>query len=146
MSKGTTGLIGVLVTMVFVMFLFTVLTRINQLRQITNVGSIPNKLMVYDSEGMDNILTLIDWGEMSPGESKNQTCWVRNEGNYNLALSISVDNWTPENASQYLDLQWNRNDTTLESDTYTVATFTLSISSQVHDIVEFGFDIWVVGE
>ena len=61
----------------------------------------------WDSECTNRCET-IDWGWFHPGDTKNVTIYLRNAGNVNVTLSLSIANWSPAEAASYISLSWNR--------------------------------------
>ena len=102
-------------------------------------------VMVYSDVSCNNRLSSIDWGALEPDESKNVTCYIRNEGNSAVTLSLSTENWNPSNASQFLTLNWNYEGQFIDPGDVIEVTFTLAVSASVSDITDFSFDIVIVG-
>lgn len=99
----------------------------------------------YSDAGCTNTLTSIDWGVLEPGENKNETCYVRNEGNSAVNLSLLTENWIPSNASDYIGLSWNYDGQSIDPGEAVEVTFTLVVSDSVSGITDFSFDIVIVG-
>jgi hypothetical protein len=102
-------------------------------------------VMVYSDADYKNVLSSIDWGLLEPGESKNLTYYVRNEGNSAVTISLLTENWNPLNASRYIDLNWNYEGQSIVPDGVVEVTFTLVVSPSVEGITDFTFDIVIVG-
>lgn len=100
---------------------------------------------VYWDETCVNNVTLIDWGFLEPGATANHVVWVRNEGNTALVLNMTVENWSPSNASNFLDLTWDYNGQVLDVGQKISVGLVLSISSNISGIDDFSFDIVIVG-
>lgn len=100
---------------------------------------------VYSDAGCTSRLTSIDWGILEPGESKNVTCYIRNEGNSAVTLSLSTENWNPSNASLSITLTWNYDGQFIDPSEAIEVTFTLAVSASVSGITDFSFDIVIVG-
>lgn len=90
-------------------------------------------------------LTLVDWGILEPGQSKIISCYIRNEGNSPLTLSLWTENWQPLNASNYINLSWNLEDAVIEVDEALKADLTLTVSPSIMNITSFSFDIIISG-
>ena len=100
---------------------------------------------VYWDVDCSVVVTHLDWGVVEPGGSGNKVCFVRNEANVPIELSLFTENWSPLNASDYLSLTWNYDGAFLEVDEAVQVTFTLAVSSEVFGFTDFSFDIIVVG-
>ncbi len=109
---------------------------------ISNVGSVKAVgVGVYWDSACSNAVSSINWGMLNPGSSKNETIFIRNEGNTTVTLTMTTSNWNPSNASDYLTLNWNYNGQALEVGEVIQVTLTLSVSSSIDGITSFSFDI-----
>jgi hypothetical protein len=86
-------------------------------------------------------VSFIDWGMVEPGFMNNVTVYVRNEGNVIASISLATENWSPSNASDYLALSWNYDGRQLGSQEVIPTILALTVSSSVHGIESFSFDI-----
>jgi hypothetical protein len=102
-------------------------------------------VMVYSDVNAANRLTSIDWGIVEPGEDKNATCYIRNEGNFAVTLSLVTENWSPSNASQYITLSWNYDGHSIGLGEIVEVTINLDVSDSVSGITDFSFDVVIVG-
>lgn len=98
-------------------------------------------LGVYEDPGCTLSATELLWGEMEPGQSKNVTLYLKNEGRLAATLSVVTENWQPQNASQYIALSWNLEGSRINSQEVKAAIFQLTISSEIQGIYTFSFDI-----
>ena len=87
----------------------------------------------------------IDWGIVTPGESITQTIYIKNNGNKPITLFMTTEEWTPTNASTYMNLTWDKDNTNLNPEQVISATITLSASSNIDSIDDFNFDIIITG-
>ena len=86
----------------------------------------------------------IDWGLIEPNSTTIQNVTFINTGNTPVNLTFYTQNWVPSNASQYLTLTWNYNDTILNpTESYTVE-FSLFVHPDISGITSFSFEIVVV--
>ena len=90
-------------------------------------------------------LTDIDWGQIAPGETKNVSCYFRNEGNVNIVLSLTTSNYQPAIAETYLTLTWNYTDTPLTPNQIELTRLDLAIATDVEGFVDFNFNITIEG-
>jgi len=102
-------------------------------------------VMVYSDAGGTSRMYSIDWGVLEPGESKNVTCFIRNEGNSAVTVSLSTENWSPSNASLSITLNWDYDGQFIDPSEIIEVTFTLAVSASVSGITDFSFDIVIVG-
>jgi hypothetical protein len=100
---------------------------------------------VYWDSGCTNATSTIGWGMLSPGESKNVTVYLRNEGNVALRSNLTVQNWVPTGSSSYMGLVWNRENQTITAGSVVTAVLTLSVSPSITGITDFSFDIVITG-
>ena len=107
---------------------------------VTSIG-----VGVYSDYGCTNILTNINWGTITPGESVTRTIYVKNTGDATITLSMTKTNWNPSNAEGYMTLTWNREGRTLDPDQMTTATLTLSVSEDISAVEAFSVDIVIIG-
>jgi hypothetical protein len=115
-------------------------------QKIPNTGNVKAiGVDVYSDSACTIPITLIEWGTVNPGTTKNFTIYVKNEGNVAIMLSIETDNWDPLSASSYLTLSWNRAGYVLSSGSSVRAVLSLSVSSSISGVENFSFDIMVIG-
>jgi hypothetical protein len=96
---------------------------------------------VYSDAQCRNSVGSIDWGTLSPGDSKNVTVYVRNEGETSIALSIGSYNWTPVEASNYMQVTSNYAGAVLQPGQVLPVTLTLTVNKTISQITDFGVDI-----
>jgi len=101
---------------------------------------------VYKDAGCTEALTSINWGELSPGQSKNFTCHIKNQGNMPVTLYMQTENWSPPEASSYIRLRWDCEGTALAQGTVVPATFTLHVDPAIQGVDNFAFDIVIIAE
>jgi len=134
--------------------LFTILiltsfyvTALTTERIIGNFGRIKTvNVGVYEESECLNVLTVIDWGVLEPSETKNKSCYLRNEANVPVVLNLTTQNWLPVNASNYIFLVWDYAEEILEVNEVIGVVFSLSVSPDIEGIENFSFDILVMGE
>lgn len=96
---------------------------------------------VYWDSACNNQVSSIDWGTIQPGSVKNVTVYIRNEGNTSTTISLSTQNWTPPNASLYMNLTWNYGGEVIEVGAAIQVTLSLWVSDSIQGITDFSFDI-----
>ncbi len=100
---------------------------------------------IWKDEALTEILGFIDWGILSAGEETTYFVWVENQGNSEIKLSMWTEAWNPTNASDWIDLSWDYDDSWIPANSSIPILFTLSVSSNIIGITNFSFDIWVKG-
>jgi len=114
---------------------------------IKNASAITtNNLGVYWDQNCTKLATSINWGVLSPGDNKSITLYIRNEDNANLKLTITIINWNPEKAKQYLTLSCKQNNTLIEPQKTLKIQLTLQVKQDTKDIKDFSFDIAFEGK
>jgi hypothetical protein len=116
-------------------------------KTLSSTGSIQTtaEIGVYSDPQCNTALTSLPWGTLEPGGSQARVCYIKNEGNSALTLSMSTLNWYPANAEDYLTLSWNYNGIPIDPDGAVQITFTLTVSLDIEGITSFSFDISIVG-
>ncbi len=100
---------------------------------------------VYSDQACTQTLTDVIWGEIETGESSSETIHVKNNGDTNVFLSLDTENWSPENATDYMNLYWNYDGTSIPPGQVRSIVLTLSISGSCPAMSEFNFDILIIG-
>ncbi|NWF97253.1 MAG: hypothetical protein HXY34_14035, partial [Candidatus Thorarchaeota archaeon] len=104
-------------------------------KTISNTGNLKAiGVGVYWDSACTNAVSSIDWGSLDPGVTRQFTIYVKNEGTVTLKLSMTVNNWSPASASNYITLSWNRENHVLSIGSVVSATLTLSVSSGISGI------------
>jgi hypothetical protein len=137
---GTILIIAVMGTLV------SALGAIIASKTISNTGNLNAVgVGIYQDGGCANALTSISWGSLEPGVTRESTIFVKNEGTVALKLTMTVGNWNPVSASNYITLTWSRENYVLSPGNVISATLTLTISSSVSGISDFSFDVTITG-
>lgn len=87
----------------------------------------------------------IAWGSLTPGDSINQTIYIKNCGNKPITVIMTTENWSPTNASSYLTLSWDKENSNLNPNQIIQASLILTAESDITSITEFDFDIIITG-
>lgn len=113
---------------------------------IPNTGNIKTVgVDVYWDSGYTQPVTVVNWGSLDPGTSKNFTVYVLNKGNVPLTLSMTTGNWNSSSARDYIRPTWNREGYVLNAQSPIRTTLTISVLSNVTGVDSFGFDITITG-
>jgi len=118
-------------------------------KKLSSAGSIQiqtsAEIGVYSNYQCTTPLTSLSWGTLEPGGSQTRDCYIKNEGDTALTLSLETSNWNPTEAASHLTLNWNYNENPVDPDAVVHVTFTLSVSPNIQGITSFSFDINIVG-
>ena len=87
----------------------------------------------------------MSWGGIYAGESASKTIYVKNTGDANITLSMSITDWIPESADGPISMTWNRENYTLDPEETIQATLTLTISENTDGISNFGYKMLITG-
>lgn len=115
-----------------------IMGQISTTRLIGNKGRIEVEgVGVYSDLNCNTPIDHIDWGSLEPASTKNQTIFVRNEGNSPTSFFLATTDWNPANLSQYMHLTWNYEfQTVYPYETIQVTlTLTASSSPEFHNYV-----------
>jgi hypothetical protein len=96
---------------------------------------------VYLNQQCTNPASSVAFGLLEPGSSKDFPLYLRNEGNADLTLALTSDNWVPTEAEDYMTLTWNREGQQIGSGDVMSCVLTLSVSSEIQGITTFDLDI-----
>jgi len=100
---------------------------------------------VYWDLQCTNATSSLNFGLLEPGQSKNFTLYLKNNGNSPLTLSMTTQNWNPSAASSYMTLTWNRQGQQINPAQVIQFAIMLSVSPSVTGITTFSFDIIITG-
>ena len=90
-------------------------------------------------------LESIEWGELSAGSTTTRQIAVINNGTIPTTLSMSVDNWVPLIAQQYLTITWNyASDTVLQPGASQTVTITINVNQYVTGVNTFTNTIYII--
>jgi hypothetical protein len=147
MAMQKTTVAGIAVAVAAVLMLTTVLAALQASRTLTNTGSITTvNVGAFSDSGCTQVLSTVDWGAMIPGSSANKTIYIKNTGTAAVSLNMTVNAWSPANASSYMSLTWNQEGTVLNVGSGGVATLlVLYVSPSVSGITNFGFNATITG-
>jgi hypothetical protein len=99
----------------------------------------------WDVTGTSEV-TMVEWGDLMPGDVATVEFWVKNEGNSNLYCDTGTDEWVPSGSDQYFDLTWDFGDTPVGPGRSRKVTMELHVHSDITGIDEFTFNIIIYGD
>jgi len=145
-----TGVIVATTLLALVMYTLalSVLASIQTSRTVSSTGEVKAiGVSLYQNIECTNPLSSIPWGLIGPGETKYYVMYARNEGDYNiyLTLDIAEDSWSPTEASKYLVLSWDYNNSTIIPNKVVKITLSLYCDPSVTGIDIFSFNIIITG-
>ena len=100
---------------------------------------------IYKDVDFTVSVTEINWGILEAGEQKNFLAYIKNESNVPITLTMLTEEWNPQNASSFITLSWDYDESVIDVDGSIPITFTLNISPAVVGINSFSFTIVIVG-
>ena len=98
-------------------------------------------LGIFSDLNCSRELTFIDWGNLTPGDSRDRSFFVRNEGGQNSTIQKREDNWAPPEAAEFLEVSWNYDNRSMTLQEVLEVTLTLSVAADIQGISQFSFDI-----
>jgi len=91
-----------------------------------------------------NCIFSINWRNLHPGDIGNFWLWVKNTGRSNMTINVTANGWSPSNASAYLAVSWNQQNSTLTPNQIVQGILTLTVSSSITtDITAFNFNVTI---
>jgi len=100
---------------------------------------------VFSDQACTTSLTSLNWGQIAPGGTTTLTVYVKNTGTAAMTLSLTVSNWSPSNAPNYISLSWNQVGTVVQPGQSVAATLTLTVQANVSGITTFSNTIIISG-
>ena len=115
-------------------------------RTLSSTGSVKAiNVEVFWDLACTQVVSSIDWGTPEPGDSINQTVYIKNTGTAPMNLSLSTSGWVPVEAGNYLTLTWDREEAEVAAAEVIQALLTLDVSGSITGITDFSFDIVIEG-
>jgi len=118
-------------------------------RSVTIASSVTIKSVgceVYSDIGLMVPLTNIAWGTLEPGQDSSKSCYIKSISNVDVRLNMTLGNWNPANATNYLSLTWNVENNLLNPEGNVQATLTIHVASNVTGITppySYSFEITI---
>ena len=135
------GLVSMIILGVVVVYsLDSVSWMIGTRGSVSSVG-----VSIWEDPDRTAPLTSIDWGALEPGQTKNKTAWIENNGTASLTLTLTTDSWNPEASTLYLGLSWDYQNQTIVKDEMIMVNLVLSVSPEISGIDSFDFNIVIAG-
>ena len=146
MAMQKTVAVGIAVAAAGIIMLTSVLALLQVNRSFSNNATITTvNVGAYQNSGCTQVLSTIDWGNVVPGSSSSRTIYVKNTGNTQISLNMTLNTWNPSNAASYMNLTWNQENTVLNVGNNVAALLVLSVSASVTGITSFSFNATITG-
>jgi len=138
----------VIVSLSLIVFAFMLLVTPNAITNVSAVGA--DGVGVYwDSDcTLENKVSEIKWGNLTPGSVESRVVYIRNEVEEQVYLEMSTTDWEPERAYtlKYITLKWDYTpDRRIDRNEVLQIELRLSVSPLVEGISKFSFDILIAG-
>ena len=99
---------------------------------------------IYSDNQCTTPMSSISWGMLEPGSSKYIICYIKNEGNTILYLSIKTSNWKPKTAFKDITIDWNYDGQSINPGEIIQVSITLFVSDKT-DFTNLSVDITIIG-
>jgi hypothetical protein len=99
---------------------------------------------LFLDEGCTIMVESIDWGEITSGSSSTVVVYIKNLGKIPVTLSCYLSDFSPDDAADYLALDWDREGYLLEARKTVRACLTLSVS-ELAQFNSFTVDVLISG-
>jgi hypothetical protein len=100
---------------------------------------------VYWNSNCTTKVTSINWGNMTPGQEKTTTFYIRNEASSPMFLAGIDKNWNPTTAQSYIHFTFDSDDQKIQAGETKKVTCTLTVSIEITNISNYSFDILLLG-
>lgn len=136
-------IVGVLVTIFALSALVVGLGGMSgMMRMFRSSGQVITRgVGLYEDSAYRVPISELGWGMIEPGSAKYIEAYLINEGNVPVKLSLYAVDWSPLNASSYMEFGWDYDNSVVNPDDVLKVTFYLHMSGDVQGIVDFQFDV-----
>lgn len=114
---------------------------------ISNVSAIETSgtLGIYWNSNCTTKVTSIDWGNMTLGQEKTTTFYIRNEASSPMFLAGIDKNWNPTTAQSYIHFTFDSDDQKIQAGETKEVACTLTVSIEITNISNYSFDMLLLG-
>jgi len=98
-------------------------------------------LKVFSDAQGTKVVTTIVWGNMSPGDSKDRTIYLKNTGDTQCHVKMTTSDWVPTETSTFMTLSWNRENAEIPAGSIISADLTLKVSESITGVTDFSFNV-----
>jgi hypothetical protein len=99
------------------------------------------RIGVYWDRACTKKVYSINWSTLIPGQAKQYTIYLRNEGNTTGLPLIKTTDWNPPQAQTYLGFSWKPTTQKLQPGQSLAITHTLTVSLNTKNINKFSFNM-----
>lgn len=137
-------------TLTILLALLTIILGVWSLHSGFVVGNVSavetsSSLGAYWDVGCSARVSSIDWGNMTPSQTKNITFYIRNDGSTTIFLSGIDKNWNPTTAEGYVRFVFGSADQIVQASEVKKVTCSLTISPEITNITNFSFTVLLQG-
>jgi len=90
-------------------------------------------------------LTMIDWGFLEPGQTKNCSAYLKSTSNVAITVSMNTEDWNPTNATNIIGCIWDAQGRQIIADEVIAVNFTLAVNQSTAGLKSFSFTIVITG-
>lgn len=100
---------------------------------------------VFADVNLTQPVSSLNWSTVFPAATVSQIVYVKNFGGQNVNLTMSLSNWNPLNAAQYMSVTWNHENAVLLPGVAEQATISLTMYANAtgSGISGFSFDLTI---
>ena len=117
-----------LVSLILVMFIWGKPIQANN----SNKKEASIDLDIYADEDYTIKIESISWGELVPGGNSTVVVYIKNRSKIPVTLNLSLSNFSPDDAVDFLALDWDREGYLLEAHKMVEARLLLSVSGSAN--------------
>lgn len=117
----------------------------NYYANIESTGNVKAiNIEVYWDSGKIDRVDSIDWGVISPTETKNVTIYIYNSGNSPVYLSLNSEDWYPEQVESVMVLNWDYNDNAISPSQGIFINLSLTMTQPLEDTTISNFSYTII--
>ena len=90
-------------------------------------------------------LTMIDWGFLEPGQTKNCSAYLKSTSNVAITVSMITEDWNPLNATSLIGCIWDAEGRRISADEVIAVNFTVTVNQSTTGLKSFSFTIVITG-
>ena len=111
----------------------------------SSVPSDSTMVRIYDSAATSVEVDQVDWGLCYVAQAKTKILYLKNVYTSNISLGLSTTNWVPENASDYLSINWDYMNQTIMPNEVLPLKLRLWVAANTTGITNFSCNmmIWI---
>ena len=114
--------------------------RVPSRAQVKSVG-----VDVFNDAECTLQLTVIDWGFLEQGQTKNCSAYLKSTSNVAITVSMVTEDWNPLNATSLIGCIWDAEGRQISADEVIAVNFTLTVNQSTTGLKSFGFTVVITG-